>query len=83
MAKNSHKALKKKRARELLNKLLEDADILDIYTEEMEKRGIVGASVALTIQGELEELKEKNITDFINRIVQVLKKDLYWVKIST
>jgi hypothetical protein len=23
------------------------------------------------------------ITDLINRIVQVLKKDLYWVKIST
>ena len=23
------------------------------------------------------------ITDFINRIVQVLKRDLYWVKIST
>ena len=22
------------------------------------------------------------ITDFINRIVQVLKRDLYWVKIS-
>ena len=59
MAKGSHKALKKKRARELLNKLLEDADILNIYTEEMEKRGIVGASIALTIQGELEELREK------------------------
>ena len=23
------------------------------------------------------------VTDFINRIVQVLKRDLYWVKIST
>ena len=23
------------------------------------------------------------VTDLINRIVQVLKKDLYWVKIST
>ena len=59
MAEGSRKALKKKRARELLSKLLEDADILDIYTEEMEKRGIAGASVALTIQGELEELREK------------------------
>ena len=59
MAEGSRKALKKKRARELLNKLLEDADILNIYTEEMEKRGIVGASVALTIQRELEELREK------------------------
>ena len=59
MAKGSHKALKKKRARELLNKLLKNADILNIYTEEMEKRGIVGTSITLTIQGELEELKEK------------------------
>ena len=37
---------------------------------------------------ETEFFKDKNkekgvdITDFINRIVQVLKKDLYWVKIS-
>ena len=23
------------------------------------------------------------ITDFINRIVQILKRDLYWVKINT
>ena len=53
------KVLKKKRVRELFNKLLEDVDILDIYTEEMEKRGIVGASVAFIIQGELEELREK------------------------
>ena len=27
--------------------------------------------------------KEIGITDLINRIVQVLKRDLYWVKIST
>ena len=29
--------------------------------------------------------KEKGVgvTDFINRIVQVLKEDLYWVRIST
>ena len=27
--------------------------------------------------------KKIGITNFINRIVQVLKKDLYWVKIST
>ena len=59
MAKGLHKALKKKRVRELLSKLLEDINILDIYTKEMEKQGIVGASVAFTIQGELEELREK------------------------
>ena len=29
-------------------------------------------------------MKEKvGVTDLINRIVQVLKKDLYWFKIST
>ena len=61
IAKGSHKVLKKKRVRELLSKLLEDADILDIYTKEIEKRGIVGASVALTIQGELKELREKKL----------------------
>jgi len=49
MAEGLYKALKKKRVRELLSKLLEDVNILDIYTEEMEKRGIAGASVALTI----------------------------------
>ena len=49
MAEGLYKVLKKKRVRELLNKLLEDADILNIYTKEIEKRGIVGASVALTI----------------------------------
>jgi len=49
MAEGLCKALKKKKVRELLSKLLEDADILDIYTKEMEKRGIVGASVAFTI----------------------------------
>ena len=27
--------------------------------------------------------EEVGITDLINRIVQVLKKDLYWVRIST
>ena len=27
--------------------------------------------------------KGVDIIDFINRIVQVLKKDLYWVKINT
>ena len=27
--------------------------------------------------------KEAGVTDLINRIVQVLKGDLYWVKIST
>ena len=49
MAKGSYKALKKKKVRELLNKLLEDTDILNIYTKEMEKRGIIGISIALTI----------------------------------
>ena len=43
------KVLKKKRARELLNKLLKDTNILNIYTKEMEKCGIVGVSIALTI----------------------------------
>ncbi len=43
------KALKKKKVREFFNKLLEDTDILDIYTKEMEKRGIMGASVAFII----------------------------------
>jgi hypothetical protein len=27
--------------------------------------------------------KRAGITDLINKIVQVLKRDLYWVKIST
>ena len=59
MAEGLYKALKKKRVKELLNKLLKDADILDIHTKEIEKQGIAGANVALTIQGELKELKEK------------------------
>ena len=49
MAKGLYKALKKKRVKKLLNKLLKDADILNIYTKEIEKCGIVGISVALTI----------------------------------
>ena len=49
MAKGLYKALKKKKIRELLSKLLEDTNILDIYTKEMEKRGIAGANIALTI----------------------------------
>ena len=49
MAKNSCKALKKKRVREFFNKLLEDINILNIYTEEMEKCGIIGTSITLTI----------------------------------
>ena len=49
MAEGSYKALKKKRVRELLNKLLENANILNIYTKEMEKRGIVGISITFTI----------------------------------
>ena len=49
MAEGLYKALKKKRVKELLSKLLEDANILDIYTKEMEKRGIVGVSVIFII----------------------------------
>ena len=49
MAKNLHKVLKKKRVKELLNKFLEDADILNIYTKEMEKCNIVNVNIALTI----------------------------------
>ena len=49
MAKSLHKILKKKRVRELFNKFLKNADILNIYTKEIEKRGIVGISITLTI----------------------------------
>ena len=49
MAKGLYKALKKKKARELLNKLLKDTNILNIYTKEMEKYSIVGTSVTFTI----------------------------------
>jgi len=49
MAKGLYKVLKKKRARELLSKLLKDIDILDIYTKEIEKHSIAGTSIALTI----------------------------------
>ena len=49
MAKGSHKALKKKRVRELLNKLLKDTNILNIYTKEMEKYSIIGINITLTI----------------------------------
>ncbi len=77
MAEGLHKALKKKRAKEFLNKLLEDADILDIYTEEMEKHSIVGASVALTIQGKLEELREKkSLFSSFNEYADIKQLDL-------
>ena len=49
MAKGLHKTLKKKRVKELFNKLLKDANILNIYTKEMEKYSIVGISITLTI----------------------------------
>ena len=49
MAEGLYKVLKKKRVKELLNKLLEDTNILNIYTKEIEKYSIVGISVALTI----------------------------------
>ena len=61
MAEGLHKVLKKKRVRELLSKLLEDTNILDIYTKEIEKRGIAGTTITLTIQGELKELREKEL----------------------
>ena len=49
IAKSLYKILKKKKIRELLNKLLKDTDILNIYTEEMEKCGMVNTSITLTI----------------------------------
>ena len=49
MAKGLHKALKKKKVRELFNKLLKDANILNIYTKEIKKRSIVGTSITFTI----------------------------------
>jgi len=61
MAKDLYKALKKKRVKELFSKLLKNTDILDIYTKEMEKCSIAGASVAFTIQGELKKLREKEL----------------------
>ena len=49
MAKGLYKVLKKKKVKKLLNKFLENTNILNIYTKEIEKRGIVGISIALTI----------------------------------
>jgi hypothetical protein len=49
MAEGSHKVLKKKRVKELLNKLLKDTDILNIYTKEIEKHGIVNINITFTI----------------------------------
>ena len=49
MAKNLYKVLKKKRVRELLNKLLKNTNILNIYTKEMEKYSIVSISITFTI----------------------------------
>jgi len=49
MAEGLYKALKKKRVKEFLSKLLEDTDILNIYIKEIEKRGIIDASVTFTI----------------------------------
>ena len=49
MAEDSRKILKKKRVRELLNKLLENTNILNIYTKKIEKRGIISISITLTI----------------------------------
>ena len=49
MAKGSRKVLKKKRVRELLSKLLEDVNILNIYIKEMEKYSIADVSVVFII----------------------------------
>ena len=49
MAKGLYKVLKKKRVKELFNKLLKNTNILNIYTKEMEKCGIVGISITFTI----------------------------------
>ena len=49
MAKGLYKILKKKRVKELLNKLLKDINILNIYTKEIEKCSIVGISITFTI----------------------------------
>ena len=49
MAKGLYKILKKKRVRELFNKLLKDTNILNIYTKKIKKRGIVGISITFTI----------------------------------
>jgi hypothetical protein len=49
MAKGSCKVLKKKKIKELFNKLLKDTNILNIYTKEIKKRSIADASIAFTI----------------------------------
>ena len=49
MAKGLYKVLKKKRVKKLFNKFLKDTNILNIYTKEIEKRGIVGISITFTI----------------------------------
>ena len=49
MAKSLYKALKKKRVRELFNKFLKDTNILNIYTEEIEKHSIINISIAFII----------------------------------
>ena len=49
IAKGLHKVLKKKRVKELLSKFLENTNILNIYTKEIEKRSIASISIALII----------------------------------
>ena len=41
------------------------------------------ASTAVVRDGNLPYIIANCVTDLINRIIQVLKRDLYWVKIST
>ena len=77
MAENSHKALKKKRVKKLLNKLLKDTNILDIYTKKMKKCGIVGASIVLTIQRKLKKLREKkSLFNNFNQYTDIKQLDL-------
>ena len=77
MAKGLYKALKKKRVREFLSKLLEDADILNIYTKEIEKHSIVSTSITLTIQRELKKLREKkSLFSSFNQYIDIKQLNL-------
>ena len=60
-AKDIYKVLKKKIIKKLLNKLLEDINILNIYAKDIKKCSIINTSVAFIIQGELKEPKKKKL----------------------
>ena len=49
MAKGLRKILKKKKVKELFNKLLKDTNILNIYTKKIKKRGIISTSITFII----------------------------------